>query len=601
MSEFIRLLKACGFVLVLVLSLNGCNGNALSEEDTVRDEEGLVSTEDQQTGPLLPVREFTYEQIKSMSPREIERIGRNLYYSIVFIPYFTNFQTWDLSEFSFEQLNSLLDALYSYGELLNKSKQGIHSITAEQIRSLDPFVFEEIDYYIQYFSCEQLKNLTSEQVLRGGESTNKRYGCHIKKMSVEEIKALSADEIKKMPKHHFTREHIEAFSSEQTKAFVSEGYSPGKNRISALSPVAIKFLGEGFDFFEKIDEGGFYINLTEEEEKILRLNEWFFDYMSKKYLTKEQIQAMSIGQMSVTALRSFTPEQISWMTPEQVGAASTGGSMRFLNTEQFDVLTPEQIAAIPYHELKNITEEQVKSVISVESMIKLEKFNYLIHNITHRVWPLTPEHIANLTGEQIEAFEYYIQFFSPEQMSAFDLHQTSYMPSSLLKLLKPDQIRAMCCYSNYMTKDFLYDTMGNRNHKFSTEQLEAIPPHQIKNLPRELWKDISKYLTKEQIQALSPRQLLFFTKEYFLQIEIIYLTEEQQSFLTAKQLEEVIDFIAGNKRFDFAYPSLHKSKMDMIQDVLKFYQNFLECKKQDPYSIFSYDYDILNKLICKKF
>ena len=75
-----------------------------------------------------------------------------------------------------------------------------------------------------------------------------------------------------------------------------------------------------------------------------------------------------------------------------------------------------------------------------------------------------------------------------------------------------------------------------------------------------------------------------------------YLSSEQEALLTAEQLEAVIEFMkeypALNPESKYFDPDIYGLKKHEINYVLEFYQNFLECKKQDPYAIIYYN---LNK------
>ena len=128
---------------------------------------------------------------------------------------------------------------------------------------------------------------------------------------------------------YFSPDQIKLFDTKQVQALKLKSLTP--DQIKALEPNQIKVLTA---------------------EQIKSLDVGFLSEAQKKSLTQEQIRALDPNQLrEIRDLKSFTPEQISWFTLEQINSWTENQILLLargnkFNTEFFKKLSDDQLQAI---------------------------------------------------------------------------------------------------------------------------------------------------------------------------------------------------------------------------------------------------------------
>jgi len=250
------------------------------------------------------------------------------------------------------------------------------------------------------------------------------------------------------------------------------------------------------------------------------LNKLTSDQLKK--FTKEQIQGITVTQltkMNAYQISTFTPSQFKFFTVEQVSAfttfttSPTTGDAKGDAVLQIQSLTPAQLASltVPSSGLNNSGVNQVGALrsaqLAVMSREQIQSFtpSTPVNQVAElniegmggeKFALLTNAQISALTSRQVSSLEStystYFTYLSYTQIPAFTNDKillwgkniTSVIDSSQLQALTQAQIQAPFAPTNI---EYLYSNDGNRNVKFSPQQMSWLSPSQIAGfLPQQI-------------------------------------------------------------------------------------------------------------------
>ena len=475
---------------------------------------------------------YTFEDIKSMTPKQISDVRSYLEDIIIF--WFKDFKQWDFSKLNDEQIEELLrlfhyhngdfeeDGLY-YHVYIDNDKM-IHNLTLEQFKTAVDTIYtarlpelipiEELGDLRKYVSENRKVKPPKRELCFGSYFDRHLFGTNY--YPVEYMQQLSGDQLY-MFKDCLRADQLIALNNDQI--IESENFRADDDSVP-FSPEKLKSLGSGLKKMSC--------------EEFRKLNQ---DQVSG--LTPPQIGFARGGHFSFfEEWRIFEwcwlPKQMTWMSPEQIGGLIID-ERTMIHRDHIEVLNDDQLRGFSLDQTSKIQ----RDIISVFSPHHLRVFKengtasefmeraiyyqdlgedlflqypYSVNSdiphfeLVHYLTSLLPIQFKSIRRIQARKLPFSIPLkLSPEHIASFP-HLTAILNFSERQL---DWERYEVQYKEetegwrsgydylqivYEREKNLLDTYDTLNHLelLSREQAQAIPPEQIQKFPPQAVRTLYK-------------------------------------------------------------------------------------------------------------
>ena len=435
-----------------------------------------------------------------------------------------------------DQITSL-DSFYDFWKL---SSENIVHLTADQIQLIpNSWAFAQIPGEVRASLTQEqihalnvaeigIRRLTSDQIGWLSESQIQTLSSDrdFWNLSTENIVHLSADQLKLIPNDwSFGQIPSDVRSAlTQTQIVALDVGNLGTRRLTAeqigwLSADQIQTLKSDRDFWSLSSDNIVHLSV----DQIATIpNDWSFKQIAedaRAALTTDQVQAINVAEVGIHRL---TPEQINWLTSEQIVSLQSDRDFWSLSSDNIVHLSAEQIASIgsdwsfkqiPSDVRSSLTEIQVQA-LDVGTL-----------------------GLSRLTTEQVEQL-------TVEQVQSLIKGHFRYLTESQIVHLSPDQL-----YS--IDNDWIFTRISTDVRSTLTHQQVAhlnTAAISISNLTGEQ----RLHLTTAQIQMLNPR-------------DFRYLTADQAKLLTVPQMSSISDAGHFLRMSDEARASLSREQLLNMQ------------------------------------
>ena len=501
---------------------------------------------DTQTHP--PIKIWTFEQVKSMTPQEIGDLGipENIGDPKP-APFFQNLEHWHLGELSPEQLEKLfLKVTFFHERFPEEIYADFPEIKPEQLQKLTPeHIKKALCKIIKYLNPEQTKVLDQKQLI-----------------------ALEYCMEFLIPEHH-----LAVLDIEQIKAIL-----PYLNRpqLAVIPP------------------------------------EYFRNdlYASHRVITPEQVASLTKEQIENSGfpLLLLYNKNMHWLSCEQI---SWIPNVRGMDPVHLANMTEEQLKCIPLEKtFKNLTSAQLRELSF--SQLQIFKGNYEVNRILRFDKKHGADFFKNLSNlEDIsQTYEYDIQFLRPEYFQAVTLEQAQHFSNILLSVLSPERIKNFRYYVRVLKpmriwdfSDELVDVLPLDCQKnwcdviaLTKRQIEAITLEQM----QDFGLDILMELGYKQVQAFSFEQISQLNKEQLKALMSIKSDgENSPNIVKYTKIRSVIDLVkwSGGERAKTWVESMLKPVMKEL------FPGGALCRDNDNdpfYDCESFEYEIKRRAKVRK-
>ena len=427
---------------------------------------------------------FTFDQIKNMTDSELSDTLRDIRDKQVILNNKPVPHFKDLKSWNLHELNNnKLDSIFYYIIVFGYLGQ----ITAEQLQAISSEGLGKINFIIKCLTPQQTKNFTLEQI------SNERI-----------IYDLTAPQIAE-------------FNSAQVNAI---GHALTDEELHVVAP----------DIIKEMD----YPNIP-------------FHRLSRPQVEAVTPEQLSLDNVWGKGINQFLPEQIPWLTPEQISAHPLYQRQDPDYPVPFQPIKPELLAAMSL--------EQTQAV-SIEHSYEFKKEHWRSLSLNQlyifeenpeaaRIIKIAEQGKDFLRTTKPTDYQYYTNFILsmiPEDFTYFTYRQARHFPHNLTAFLTTSRIKHFRHYAKLLNPDFLeYDLSANdpafHTYPIDKEKFRAIPLEQIPDLSIEFLKAMTNiqvyWFTFEKLTHLTPDQLYMLAHiqyDSFIDMDklfsIIYIAEQ---------------------------------------------------------------------------
>ena len=458
------------------------------------------------------VKVYTFEDFKSMTDEEFSKEFYRTENTAVF--WFKDFKQWKIEELDNDRRTSFMYLLHLYSK--NLATKGNYNK-----------IFIDNDGIIFNITLEQLKNITSSKLTWSGVCFGLLLFEQTNYYSIEYIQQLNANQLRAF--HDcLSEEQLLALTNEQiigSEIFHTTG------RVVPFSPERLKSFGDGLEkmpcrTFIKLDQNQISILTPKQIGWARKRSHWHDDFEW-----------------------CWTPEQIAWLTPNQISGLLIDDRTRLhrehieaLNDEQLKGFSEDQILRILHNYIRffsptqlrvleenNTASDIIKKVIDFQDEgpdIFDGYLDYLSSShpeLTANIYSLLPEQFTSLRFDQVLSLPFDVHFeLTPDQISMFpnfvkvlNFSDYTWIPfrvriqHKIIKITKSyTPIKAFPVLVEKIEKieENLYRMYGTLNHAklLNREQVRAIPPEQIPDvLPSNIETLYKRNFDQEEYDAFN--------------------------------------------------------------------------------------------------
>ena len=512
---------------------------------------------------------YTFEDIKAMTPEQIMEIGS--YSTQTVIVWFKNFKQWNFAELNEKQIEQLLLLFHYHNNELQRTGHDtqvyidndkiIHNIPLEQFKTAIENIYKA--RLPEIFIIEQLRHDYVSDLCFPSDSDKKIYHYYWETnyYPVEYMKQLSGPQLY-LFNSCLRKDQLLALSTEQI--IESENFRADDKSVP-FSPEKLRAFGEGI------------AKMTGEDFR---------------KLNQEQISSLTPNQIGLAKVRNswnglfewhWHPEQMPWMSPEQIGGLVIYESKIYedkkpeynfvyeeytmIHRDHIEVLSDEQLRGFSLDQMMNVNIESI-SAFSPEQLRVLkengtanefmEKAIYY-QDLGDDIFLDYPEYL-NLS--RLELLDYFPSLL-PIQFLFITLEQARSLPFDTILKLTPEQIQEFPYFVKMLNfSDFQLEHFRSMNYPTeyvpmqTINQEEAIHSYEKKLKHRYGTLNHVKLLTREQVQAIPPEQIPDFPLSAFTTLYRRHFNKEEYTMfredgISRKQNHEIIPFYKrGRDRYE---------------------------------------------------
>ena len=471
-------------------------------------------------------KDWTFEEIKAMTPQEIDDLGRGESPN----PRFLDLKNWDLSAFTPDQLSMVFKWIDFYSEKSLKDGgvyEQFKGITVAQVQALTPEHIDKILCSLIKYTHHNHIELFDKQHLGALES------C-ITNLSIYHISAMDVDQISAV---------FSFLSSEQRM-----GVSP--------------------EYFRIHTDTNKYV-VTAEQAAVLTKEHFenseisFHDFRDFGVPIYDHIHWLSCEQLSwisFSHLEKIKPKVLASLPADQLKCISVENTFKSFVNDGITFQSP--YIAFTDEQLRELSFSQLKAFKGNHKIDRIVKF-------IEEVGGVDFHKMKEVDGIYEFELDFYIQFLRPTDFQKISLAQAQHFPDSLLSTLTPERIKNFPHYVKVLESVMISD--------FTKEHFEVFP----RDCVTKFCSGIN--LTKPQIRALSLRQMWDWSLDNLSQLrytQVQAFSFEQLAQLSKEQLKALLTIdkyyferlprdIKFKTVMDIVEKSENRQAQHWVEDMLK--------------------------------